>query len=170
MPKNSYEILCLPAPNEVENAPLDPRANKDSCLLRDKSLRGGTTARDRQLSSSQKKAAEALRLEFNSLVASEGIDPLLFITLTSPDPVPDRAIREQIYEKFKKTILLKNFTCGFTVFDRSPTGRPHYHVIGVAAAGTNYRAGFDFEAWQDSQGAERRWNRSRRSDHKAEQQ
>ena len=160
----------MPDPCEAENTTLNPRANIDSCQLKNNCLVGGTTSRDRQLSSSQKKTAEALRLEFISLVASVGINPLLFITLTFAEPIPDRVVRESVYDQFKKLILLRNFEHGLTVFDRSETGRPHFHIIGVGAPGTNYRAGFDFEAWQASRVAEQRWNRSGQTNHKAEQQ
>jgi len=143
-------------------------ANSIPCRLSNNCLVGGSSALDRQVSSAVKKSAEALRLEVNSLVQSVGIEPLIFITLTFTDPVPDRVAQESIYDRFKKHILLKNFIYGLTVFDRSSSGRPHYHVIGVGASNSNYRVGFDFKAWDQSQDCGQRWNRSIHTDHKAE--
>jgi len=143
--------------------------NQFSCLLKNNcSLVGGTTAADCRLTPAQKKSAEVLRLEFKSLVASVGVNRLVFITMTFPNPLPGRPNRELIYDKFKQTILIRNFIYGFSVFDRSQAGRPHYHIIGVGAQKINYRAGFDFSAWEDSQAAEKRWNRSGQTDHAAE--
>lgn len=170
MTKTSNEDLCLPAPSETENARLNPYIRKDTCLLNNNCLVGGTTDTERRLTPTQKKSAEALRLECNSLVVSVGIDRLLFITLTFSDPLPDRGARETIYEQFKKLILLKIFNYGFTVFDRSETGRPHYHIIGVGGQEISYRAGFDIKAWDASIDFEKRWNRSGHTDFVAEQQ
>ncbi len=58
-----------------------------SCLLRHKSLiSGGSSVADRRLTPAQKKTAESVRLEFESLIKCVGIDPLLFVTLTFPNP------------------------------------------------------------------------------------
>ena len=143
-------------------------ATVNTCPLTNNCLVGGSSSLDQKLSSACKKTAEATRLEFNSLVTSAGTDPLLFITQTFVDPVPSRVDREALYDKFKKAVLLKNFTHGFTVFDRSPSGRPHFHIIAVGDSTTNYRAGFDFGAWHASQDFEQRWNRSGHTDHNAE--
>ena len=143
---------------------------QDSCPLRNNTLIGGSSAADRKLTPAQKKSAEAVRLEFESLIKCVGIAPLLFVTVTFPNPIPSRSDRELIYDKIKQSILVRNFIYGFSVFDRSPTGRPHFHVIGVGAPKTNYRAGFDFGVWAESSGYEQQWNRPGHTDHFAEQQ
>lgn len=151
--------MSIDAPNHI-----------DSCLLRNNCLTGGDTASNRQLTSAQKKSAESFRLEFDSLVASLGIKPLLFVTLTFAEPVPDRVGREAQCLKFRKSVLEAHFEYGFTVFDRSATGRPHYHFIAVSRSGTDFHTGFDFAAWDAGQAAERKWNKSQHTDHAAERQ
>jgi hypothetical protein len=139
------------------------------CQLNINCLRGGDAVNQRPLTSAQKRSAEGLRLEFDCLIAQVGIKPLLFLTVTFADPVPGRITREIRYLRFRKYFLELKFKFGFTVFDRSPTGRPHYHLILVGGSGTDFHTGFNFDAWDASQFAHQMWIESSRADRAAEQ-
>jgi hypothetical protein len=130
-----------------------------------KQLIGGQTIADKRLSSYQKRSAEALRLEFDLLTDRLGISPLLFVTLTFPNPVPDRKACQTYHNQFQKLILEKHFCYGFTVFGRGETGRPHLHVIVVGTGAADFRSDFDFGAWHSSQAEQKLWKQSGHSNH-----
>jgi hypothetical protein len=152
-------------------AGIDRHQPHNTCLLSNKclGLKGGDIGSDKTLTSTQKRSAEALRLEFELLTDAHGLEPLLFITPTFPDPLPGPGRHEAIYEKYRKYFLHKHFRFGLTVFDRSESGRPHYHIIAVGAKAADYRNGFDFEAWHASRVAEKKWNASGHTDQAAKQ-
>jgi hypothetical protein len=141
-----------------------------SCPLIHKCLKGGDTSSSHHLTSAQKKSAEVLRLELELLPVHEGIQRLLFVTLTFSNPLPDRKHRNACYLKFRKYFLEKKFQYGVTILDRSETKRPHFHMIVVGNQDCDFRTGFDFGAWDASCAAEQRWNNSARTDHAAGQQ
>ncbi len=87
-----------------------------TCQLSANCLCGGDAANGKQLTSSNKRSAEALCLEFNFLIESQGLKRPLFITTTFADPVPDRKAREQIYLNFRKYFLEKYFRTWFHGF------------------------------------------------------
>jgi len=139
-----------------------------SCLLNHKCLIGGESAWDTTVPPRLKKSAEALFLEFESLVKSVGIERILFVTLTFADPLPNRKQREAYYFKLRKHLLEKRFSYGITAFDRSESGRPHFHIIVVGGEGATYRGNFDFDAWDASRSAEKKWRQSGHTDQNPE--
>jgi hypothetical protein len=135
---------------------VDQTTHNNTGQLSTKKLRGGEPRVSKQLTSTQKRSAEALRLEYDLLIDSLGLEQLIFITFTFADPLPERAARDVCYEKLRTNVLLKNYNFGLTVFGRSETGRPHYHVVAVGTEGVDYRTGFDFGAWHAGRAADRK--------------
>ncbi|MEI6193803.1 MAG: hypothetical protein WCS42_05680, partial [Verrucomicrobiota bacterium] len=147
----------------------DQSSHYNTCLLSVNYLHGGDS-NGLKLTASNKKAAEVLCLELELLPGHAGVEGLIFITLTFANPVPSRSDRDDCCLKIQKYLLQKLFQYGVTVVDRSPSGRPHYHVIVVGPANASYRDGFDFGAWDASRAAEQKWIDSGHTDHAAEQQ
>lgn len=131
-------------------------------------LIGGSTWLDNCLSSNHKRAAEIIRLELNYLLSCVPLDRILIITVTFADPVPNRKIREARISRAIKFLFRRHFLFGVVIFDRSDTGRPHYHVIVVGPESANFRGNFDFAAWDRFSVNEQRWTDSGHADHVAE--
>lgn len=109
----------------------------------------GTPSLSRILNSNQKKRATVLRVELEDIVSKYPLGRLVCITLTLPgrDP-PSRSECEKRYHSLYTNVLSEIFECGVTVFERSPVGRPHYHLVAVLKdPGMDVRAGFSFEAY-----------------------
>jgi len=109
----------------------------------------GTPSLSRILNSNQKKRATVLRVELEDIVSKYPLGRLVCVTLTVPGRTPpSRSECESRYHSFYTNVLSKLFVCGVTVFERSPVGRPHYHLVGVLRdPGADIRQGFSFEAY-----------------------
>lgn len=120
-------------------------APPNTCLL---TVKRNDYGEPRILSSLEKKSAERLRIELELLVKSAGINTLVFVTLTFLEPLPNHQTRNKIYLRFLKLALAQLFRCGVTIFDRSASGRPHFHVVAVGDESKDFRTGFDFQEWR----------------------
>jgi hypothetical protein len=148
----------------MEN-PSNPNISR---LSSNNSLVGGSHWSDSSLNSANKKSAEVLRLELESLPAIIHLNRIVTFTVTFANPVPVRKVRERLITRAVNNLFKRYFTFGVTVFDRSKKGRPHYHIIAVGPDSANFRGAFDFAAWDQSCAAAQRWDDSGRMDQSTE--
>ena len=98
-----------------------------------------------QLRGTHQKTAHVLKTEIVSLASKYGIERLGFLTLTfAGKRTPPRAECNRRFNSLNTNLLKARYARAVGVWERSPTGRLHMHLVVVLPA--DIRTGFDFEA------------------------
>ena len=116
----------------------------------------------RCLSSAQKRRATVVRKEIEALTTRYPKRRVVTLTLTfaGKGNLPRKEC-ERRYHSLCTHHLSKIFERWVVVFERSKTGRPHYHVVGVLKADVDVQEGFDWKAYDVSCKAGKTWRGKR---------
>lgn len=93
-------------------------------------------------STQHKKSACALAWNVQFLAEKYGIERLGFLTLTFADNVLDPRIAQRRFHSLATGVLKKRYAEYIRVWERTKSGRIHYHLLVVL--GSDIRTGFDF--------------------------
>ena len=106
------------------------------------------TGNSRIILSGAKKRATSVREQCKWMCKEYGKGRVVTLSLTFPNKgnLP-RAECERRYHSLMTNHLRKVFLCGVMVFERSKSGRPHYHGFCVLRAEVDVSAGFNWAAY-----------------------
>lgn len=127
-------LPCLFSNNSIQNGTSDPLEPAPDKACSDFNV----------LTKAHKRSACALAWNVQHLAEKFGLEQLGFLTLTFADHVTDPKEAQRRFNSLASNVLRSRYREFIRVWERTKSGRIHYHLVVVLTA--DIRTGFDFEA------------------------